>query len=54
MFFCVLGEYKKIMSYPLDRCVSRCREAEGRGIKEDRRDLSMLLGHREKKQQGSP
>ena len=36
MFFCVLGEYKKITSYRLDGCVPGCKETEssrGRTIK---------------------
>ena len=42
--------YKKIMSYALDGCVPGCREAEGRGRRQDGRDLSM----ERKKQLGSP
>ena len=32
--------YKKITSYPLDSCVPGYREAEGRGRRQDGRDLS--------------
>ena len=40
--------YKKVMSYPVDSCVPGYREAEGRGRKQDRRDLSTWVGHGEK------
>ena len=38
MFICVLGEYKKITSYPLDSYVFGCEEAKGRGRRQDGRD----------------
>ena len=37
-------DYKKITSYPQYGCVSGCKEAESRGRRQDRRDLSMWLG----------
>ena len=45
MFFCVLGEYKKITSYPQDGCVPGGRKAEGRGGKAGQKDLNRGLGH---------
>ena len=51
----VLLTYEKITSYPPDSCVPGCREAEGRGRKQDGRDLSTWLGHGEKQKRiGSP
>ena len=35
------------MSYPQDGCLPGCREAGGRGRKQDGRDLSTWLGHGE-------
>ena len=44
MFFCVLGEYKKITSYLLDGCVPGCGEAGGRRRRQGGRDLTWVRG----------
>ena len=36
--------YKKIMSYHQDGCLSGCKEADGRGRRQEARDLSTWFG----------